>query len=154
MGGADRSGRLDETAGSGPGPAMIAAEVTTAWDALPATCGTASRRDGAAGRGGTGDGLIGAGARSASPGTLWMLLHKATGTEPCTREWGNMPRWKGLPTELDPEHAELVVMPRHLKDHSGLSLRQLAAKTGYSSSSWERYLGGRALPPRGDGEGR
>ncbi|WP_326754099.1 peptidoglycan-binding protein [Streptomyces hirsutus] len=59
-----------------------------------------------------------------------------------------MSRWKGLPTELDPSVRNLVVRLRRLKDHSGLSLRQLAAKTGYSSSSWERYLGGRALPPR------
>ncbi|MEU0250816.1 peptidoglycan-binding protein [Streptomyces sp. NPDC006235] len=35
-----------------------------------------------------------------------------------------------------------------MKDHSGLSLRRLAAKTGYSTSSWERYLAGRSLPPR------
>ncbi|MEU6545979.1 peptidoglycan-binding protein [Streptomyces sp. NPDC046859] len=34
-----------------------------------------------------------------------------------------------------------------MKDHSGLSLRQLAARTGYSQKSWERYLGGRSLPP-------
>ncbi|GAA3820549.1 hypothetical protein GCM10022403_062460 [Streptomyces coacervatus] len=37
---------------------------------------------------------------------------------------------------------------RRLKDHSGLSVRQLAARTGYSPKSWERYLGGRSLPPR------
>lgn len=59
-----------------------------------------------------------------------------------------MSRWKGLPAELDPSLRNLVVRLRRLKDHSGLSLRQLAAKTGYSSSSWERYLGGRSLPPR------
>lgn len=59
-----------------------------------------------------------------------------------------MSRWKGLPAELDPSVRNLVVRLRRLKDHSGLSLRQLAAKTGYSSSSWERYLGGRSLPPR------
>jgi putative peptidoglycan binding protein/helix-turn-helix protein len=38
---------------------------------------------------------------------------------------------------------------RRLKDHGGLSTRQLAAKTGYSAKSWERYLGGRSLPPAG-----
>jgi hypothetical protein len=38
---------------------------------------------------------------------------------------------------------------RELKDASGRTLRQLARETGYSSSSWERYLGGRSLPPRG-----
>ncbi|GAB2780730.1 hypothetical protein GCM10027073_11790 [Streptomyces chlorus] len=59
-----------------------------------------------------------------------------------------MSRWKGLPAELDPSVRNLVVRLRRLKDHSGLSLRQLTAKTGYSSSSWERYLGGRSLPPR------
>ncbi|GAA2424694.1 hypothetical protein GCM10010255_78050 [Streptomyces coeruleofuscus] len=37
---------------------------------------------------------------------------------------------------------------RRVKDHSGLSLRRLAAQTGYSTSSWERYLAGRSLPPR------
>ncbi|MFD3375428.1 MULTISPECIES: peptidoglycan-binding protein [unclassified Streptomyces] len=59
-----------------------------------------------------------------------------------------MSRWKVLPGELDPRVRQLVVRLRRLKDHSGLSLRQLAAKTGYSTSSWERYLGGRSLPPR------
>ncbi|MEV2227081.1 peptidoglycan-binding protein [Streptomyces phaeochromogenes] len=59
-----------------------------------------------------------------------------------------MSRWKALPGELDPRVRQLVVRLRRLKDHSGLSLRQLAAKTGYSPSSWERYLGGRSLPPR------
>ncbi|MFJ8463264.1 peptidoglycan-binding protein [Streptomyces swartbergensis] len=59
-----------------------------------------------------------------------------------------MSRWKGLPEELDPRVRQLVVRLRRVKDHSGLSLRQLAAKTGYSTSSWERYLAGRALPPR------
>lgn len=43
---------------------------------------------------------------------------------------------------------QLVVRLRRLKDHSGLSVRQLAAKTGYSPKSWERYLGGRSLPPQ------
>ncbi|MFJ1745575.1 helix-turn-helix domain-containing protein [Streptomyces sp. NPDC088116] len=32
---------------------------------------------------------------------------------------------------------------RRLKDRSGLSLAALAAKTGYSRSSWERYLNGK-----------
>ncbi|MFI6852492.1 peptidoglycan-binding protein [Streptomyces sp. NPDC050416] len=59
-----------------------------------------------------------------------------------------MSRWKGLPEELDPCIRQLVVRLRRVKDHSGLSLRQLAAKTGYSTSSWERYLAGRSLPPR------
>lgn len=59
-----------------------------------------------------------------------------------------MSRWKKLPAELDPRARQLVVRLRRLKDHSGLSIRQLAAKTGYSPKSWERYLGGRTLPPR------
>ncbi|MYS19753.1 MULTISPECIES: peptidoglycan-binding protein [unclassified Streptomyces] len=59
-----------------------------------------------------------------------------------------MPRWKALPTELDPRMRQLVARLRLLKDHSGLSLRQLSTKTGYSAKSWERYLGGRSLPPR------
>lgn len=42
---------------------------------------------------------------------------------------------------------QLLVRLRRLKDHSGLSVRQLAARTGYSAKSWERYLGGRHLPP-------
>jgi hypothetical protein len=36
---------------------------------------------------------------------------------------------------------------RQSKDHSGLSLSALANRTGYSRSSWERCLNGRALPP-------
>lgn len=60
---------------------------------------------------------------------------------------GNMSRWAVLPAELDPRVRQLVVRLRRLKDHSGLSLRQLAARTGYSPKSWERYLGGRSLPP-------
>ncbi|MCE7552527.1 peptidoglycan-binding protein [Streptomyces thermodiastaticus] len=59
-----------------------------------------------------------------------------------------MSRWRELPADLHPRVRQLVVALRRLKDHSGLSLRQLAAKTGYSAKSWERYLGGRSLPPR------
>ncbi|MEU0472915.1 peptidoglycan-binding protein [Streptomyces olivaceus] len=59
-----------------------------------------------------------------------------------------MSRWKELPAELDPRVRQLVVRLRRLKDHGGLSMRQLAARTGYSAKSWERYLGGRSLPPR------
>ncbi|WP_369234077.1 peptidoglycan-binding protein [Streptomyces sp. R21] len=59
-----------------------------------------------------------------------------------------MSRWKALPAELDPRVRQLLVRLRRLKDHSGLSLGQLAAKTGYSPKSWERYLGGMSLPPR------
>jgi hypothetical protein len=59
-----------------------------------------------------------------------------------------MPRWKELPGSLDERVRNLVVQMRRLKDRSGLSLASLQAKTGYSSSSWERYLSGRALPPQ------
>lgn len=59
-----------------------------------------------------------------------------------------MSRWKELPAELHPAVRQLVVQLRRLKDHGGLSMRQLATKTGYSAKSWERYLGGRSLPPR------
>lgn len=60
---------------------------------------------------------------------------------------GNMPRWNALSDELDPSLRELVTRLRRLKDRSELSMRQLAARTGYSVTSWERYLGGRSLPP-------
>ncbi|MET9291217.1 helix-turn-helix domain-containing protein [Streptomyces sp. NPDC003077] len=59
-----------------------------------------------------------------------------------------MPRWKELPAPLDHRARQLVVQMRRLKDHSGLSLIALAAKTAYSKSSWERYLNGRKLPPK------
>ncbi|MEU6656988.1 peptidoglycan-binding protein [Streptomyces sp. NPDC046900] len=59
-----------------------------------------------------------------------------------------MLRWKVLPEELDPRVRELVVQLRRLKDTSELSLAQTAAKTGYSTSSWERYFNGQTLPPR------
>ncbi|MET7482948.1 peptidoglycan-binding protein [Streptomyces sp. NPDC005538] len=58
-----------------------------------------------------------------------------------------MSRWKVLPAELDPRVRQLVVRLRRLKDHSGLSIRQMAARTGYSPKSWERYFGGTSLPP-------
>jgi transcriptional regulator with XRE-family HTH domain len=75
-----------------------------------------------------------------SSGGLLITVMTATG--------GNMPRWKALSAELHPRARQLVAQLRRLKDHSGLTMRQLAAKTGYSATSWERYLGGRSLPPR------
>ncbi|MEU0428582.1 peptidoglycan-binding protein [Streptomyces canus] len=59
-----------------------------------------------------------------------------------------MPRSGTLPAELDPSARQLVARLRLLKDHSELTMRQLAVKTGYSAKSWERYLGGTSLPPR------
>lgn len=59
-----------------------------------------------------------------------------------------MSRWKELPAELHPHVRQLIVPLRKLKDRSELSTRQLAAKTGYSARSWQRYLNGRSLPPR------
>ncbi|MFB7368877.1 peptidoglycan-binding protein [Streptomyces sp. NPDC056222] len=59
-----------------------------------------------------------------------------------------MSRWKELSTELHPHVHQLIVRMRRLKDRSGLSTRQLAAKTGYSARSWQRYLNGSTLPPR------
>ncbi|MDN3028900.1 peptidoglycan-binding protein [Streptomyces sp. S.PB5] len=59
-----------------------------------------------------------------------------------------MSRWKPLPAELDPRVRQLVVRLRRLKDHSGLSVRQLAVKTSYSPKSWERYLSAKSLPPQ------
>ncbi|MEW2050847.1 peptidoglycan-binding protein [Streptomyces sp. NPDC005476] len=55
---------------------------------------------------------------------------------------------KALPAELDPRARQLLTELRRLKDHGELSMRQLATRTGYSQKSWERYLGGRTLPPR------
>jgi hypothetical protein len=57
-------------------------------------------------------------------------------------------RWKELPAELHPHVHQLIVRLRKLKDRSELSTRQLAAKTGYSARSWQRYLNGGSLPPR------
>ncbi|MEU9174325.1 peptidoglycan-binding protein [Streptomyces sp. NPDC048420] len=59
-----------------------------------------------------------------------------------------MPRSTTLPAEPDPSARQLAARLRRLKDHSELTMRQLAAKTGYSAKSWERYLGGTSLPPR------
>lgn len=58
-----------------------------------------------------------------------------------------MARWKPLPEGLDPLVVQFVAELRKLKDDSGLSLHQLAKKTGFSASSWERYFGGRAFAP-------
>ncbi|GAB2837567.1 helix-turn-helix domain-containing protein [Streptomyces daliensis] len=60
-----------------------------------------------------------------------------------------MPRWRPLPEELDPQIKEFASQLRRLVDRSGMSVATIADRTGYSKSSWERYLNGRLLPPRG-----
>ncbi|MER5909871.1 DUF2690 domain-containing protein [Streptomyces sp. NPDC001982] len=60
-----------------------------------------------------------------------------------------MPRWKDLPDELDPQVREFTSQLRRLVDRSGLNIAALADRTGYSKTSWERYLGGRLLAPKG-----
>ncbi|BDM72728.1 hypothetical protein HEK616_62150 [Streptomyces nigrescens] len=59
-----------------------------------------------------------------------------------------MPRWKALPEELDPAVGEFTERLRGLVDRSRLSVAAVADRTGYSKTSWERYLDGRLLPPR------
>ncbi|WP_406330199.1 peptidoglycan-binding protein [Streptomyces sp. NBC_00203] len=58
-----------------------------------------------------------------------------------------MTRWKEPPGTLAPRGRELVAVLREHKDSHRLSLAVLAARTGYSKSSWDRYLNGRSLPP-------
>ncbi|MEU0003095.1 DUF2690 domain-containing protein [Streptomyces sp. NPDC006314] len=60
-----------------------------------------------------------------------------------------MPRWKALPEDLDPQIKEFTSQLRRLVDRSGLGIAALADRTGYSKTSWERYLGGRLLAPKG-----
>ncbi|ANP48996.1 hypothetical protein J2Z21_002423 [Streptomyces griseochromogenes] len=54
-----------------------------------------------------------------------------------------------MPDELDPQIKEFTSQLRRLVDRSGLSIAALADRTGYSKTSWERYLGGRLLAPKG-----
>ncbi|WP_258054693.1 XRE family transcriptional regulator [Streptomyces sp. Ru71] len=54
-----------------------------------------------------------------------------------------------MPDELDPQIKEFTGQLRRLVDRSGLSIAALADRTGYSKTSWERYLGGRLLAPKG-----
>ncbi|MFC5723896.1 XRE family transcriptional regulator [Streptomyces gamaensis] len=61
-------------------------------------------------------------------------------------------RWRALPDELDPEVREFTEQLRRIVEGSGLSLGAVADRTGYSKTSWERYLGGRLLPPLGAAE--
>ncbi|MEV6399752.1 DUF2690 domain-containing protein [Streptomyces sp. NPDC051907] len=59
-----------------------------------------------------------------------------------------MPRWKALPEELDPQVREFTSQLRRLVDRSGLSISAVSDHTGYSKTSWERYLNGRLLAPK------
>ncbi|MGW2208358.1 XRE family transcriptional regulator [Streptomyces sp. NPDC001781] len=59
-----------------------------------------------------------------------------------------MARWKALPDELDPQIGEFILQSRRLVDRCGLGFAALADRTGYSRTSWERYLNGRLLAPR------
>ncbi|WP_018544007.1 helix-turn-helix domain-containing protein [Streptomyces sp. LaPpAH-108] len=60
-----------------------------------------------------------------------------------------MPRWKPLPDDLDPQIREFTGQLRRIVDQGGLGVAALADRTGYSKTSWERYLGGRLLAPLG-----
>ncbi|MGW1541123.1 DUF2690 domain-containing protein [Streptomyces sp. NPDC002309] len=60
-----------------------------------------------------------------------------------------MPRWKALPEELDPQIREFAEQLRRLVDRGGMSVSVLSDRTGYSRTSWERYLNGRLLAPKG-----
>ncbi|MCX4764477.1 XRE family transcriptional regulator [Streptomyces sp. NBC_01275] len=60
-----------------------------------------------------------------------------------------MPRWKALPDALDPQLREFVEQLRRVVDDSGLSVATVADRTGYGKASWERYLNGRLLAPKG-----
>ncbi|ALC21372.1 DUF2690 domain-containing protein [Streptomyces pristinaespiralis] len=60
-----------------------------------------------------------------------------------------MPRWRELPEGLDPEVREFTGQLRGLVDRSGLSIAAVSDRTGYSKTSWERYLNGRLLAPKG-----
>ncbi|GGN24405.1 helix-turn-helix domain-containing protein [Streptomyces fuscichromogenes] len=60
-----------------------------------------------------------------------------------------MPRWKALPDELDPQVKEFATQLRRLVDRGGLSVAALSDRTGYARTSWERYLNGRLLAPKG-----
>ncbi|MFJ4619230.1 DUF2690 domain-containing protein [Streptomyces sp. NPDC088812] len=60
-----------------------------------------------------------------------------------------MPRWKDLPDALDPQVREFVGHLRQIVDRDGLTLGRLAERTHYGRDSWERYLSGRLLAPKG-----
>lgn len=59
-----------------------------------------------------------------------------------------MPRWRALPEELDPQIREFASRLRRIVDRSGLDTNTVADRTGFSETSWERYLNGLLIPPR------
>lgn len=73
---------------------------------------------------------------------------ETTSTSP-GEEGEAVPRWKALPEELDPQIREFTSQLRRLVDRSELSVASVADATGYSKTSWERYLNGRLLAPKG-----
>jgi hypothetical protein len=56
-------------------------------------------------------------------------------------------RWQPLRGDLPAEVARLVRELRQYVDRCEMNTMTVAAKTGYSRSSWLRYLNGRRLPP-------
>ncbi|AJP03432.1 hypothetical protein TU94_20050 [Streptomyces cyaneogriseus subsp. noncyanogenus] len=54
-----------------------------------------------------------------------------------------------MPDALDPQIREFAGRLRRLVDRSGLSIADVADRTGYGKTSWERYLDGRLLAPKG-----
>ncbi|WP_078889750.1 helix-turn-helix domain-containing protein [Streptomyces sp. NRRL S-1813] len=59
-----------------------------------------------------------------------------------------MTRWRPLPAPLNDDTRRLVERLRTLKEQTGLTLVELAARTDYSKSTWHRYLNGDKFPPR------
>ncbi|WP_399086930.1 DUF2690 domain-containing protein [Streptomyces sp. BBFR2] len=59
-----------------------------------------------------------------------------------------MPRWRALPAELEPEIREFVRQLRGVVDRGGLSVSDVAERTGTPRADWVRYLDGRQPPPR------
>ncbi len=49
---------------------------------------------------------------------------------------------------MDRDRRRLVTELRCLRARTGLSYARLGCRTGYSRSSWERFLNGKQLPPR------
>ncbi|MEU7413439.1 DUF2690 domain-containing protein [Streptomyces sp. NPDC042638] len=64
-------------------------------------------------------------------------------------EWGRgvVGRWRPLPGDLPIEVVRLVRELRLCLDRCEASAATVAARTGYSRSSWRRYVNGSRLPP-------